>query len=117
MVGGNADGLADRRNATGTLPGRLRMGQCCFGIVVKEFAGCDQVAGHRVRGGLVQRQQLRADIGGELLGLDGTGDRRAGMRRGLGVAAVLRLSPTGPIRAGSPRSGGALAKRATTTGI
>ena len=54
LVGGDADGLAHRGDAPGAGAGGLGVGQCGLRILLEQFAGGDQVTGHRVGGRLVQ---------------------------------------------------------------
>lgn len=76
VVGGDAGGLADDRDAAGALTGGASMGERGARIVVEQTTGHHQMPGDGVRVRLVQAQQIAADRRVELGCLDVVGDVR-----------------------------------------
>lgn len=70
VVGSDAGGLADDRDAAGALACGASMGERGTGIVVEQATGHHQVSGDGVRVRLVQAQQITADRRVELGRLD-----------------------------------------------
>ena len=78
-----------------------------FGVYVEQFTGRDEMPGHGVGSGLVQRGQFRADVGGELFSLDGCrDDRSARLLVPLRAGGLLGLCAARTVRAGAPRRAG-----------
>lgn len=76
VVGGDAGGLADDRDAAGALTCGASMGERGAGIVVEQATGHHQMPGDGVRVRLVQAQQVATDRRVELGRLDVVGDIR-----------------------------------------
>ncbi len=76
VIGGDAGGLADDRDAAGALTGGASMRERGAGIVVEQATGHHQMPGDGVRVRLVQAQQIATDRRVELGRLDVVGDIR-----------------------------------------
>ena len=91
VVRRDADGLADRRHAGGTVAGCAGMGQCRLRVLVHQRAGRDEVPGHALGVARVQPPQRVTDGAVEFSGVGPLGQFGPGRK---GRTAVLAVGKT-----------------------